>query len=69
VVALVVGVLGATGVMSIYLNIGYVIPIVAVILFIVSLVEKNRTFSGAHLAACRNADRSAFLTDPIMRKC
>ena len=41
VVALIAGVLGATGVMSMALNIAYVLAIVAIILIVVSFVMKK----------------------------
>jgi len=40
-VALVAGVLGATGVMSVALNIAYVLAIIAIILFVVGFVMKK----------------------------
>jgi uncharacterized membrane protein YtjA (UPF0391 family) len=41
VVALIAGVLGATGVMSMALNIAYVLAVVAIILFVVSFFMKK----------------------------
>ena len=41
VVALTAGVLGATGVMSMALNIAYVIAVIAIILFILGFVMKK----------------------------
>jgi uncharacterized membrane protein YtjA (UPF0391 family) len=41
VVALIAGILGATGVMSMALNIAYIIAVIAVILFIVGFVMKK----------------------------
>jgi uncharacterized membrane protein YtjA (UPF0391 family) len=41
VVALIAGVLGATGVMSMALNIAYVLAIIAIILFVVGFVMKK----------------------------
>ncbi len=41
VIDLIAGVLGATGVMSVALNIAYVIAVISVILFILSFVMKK----------------------------